>query len=248
MKKPPGKLQLSKSESIDCRKVAVLQSNYIPWKGYFDLINMVDEFILYDDVQYTRRDWRNRNLIKTPRGTEWLSIPVEVKGKYSQSIKDTKICDKNWGKKHYASLVHNYSKSRFFKEYKDFLEYHYLECSDSYLSEINFRFITATCELLGITTKITWSGEYRSVTGKNENLVELCKQAGADIYLSGPSARNYLSEQVFNNRGISVEWMDYTGYREHQQLYPPFVHTVAILDLILNEGNNSATFLKSFAK
>ena len=82
------------------KKIAILQSNYIPWKGYFDIINMVDEFVLYDDMQYTRRDWRNRNKIKTPNGLQWLTIPVQVKGKYLQKIKETKISEKKWTKNH----------------------------------------------------------------------------------------------------------------------------------------------------
>src|SRR5438046_4323553 len=93
------------------RKAAIVQSNYIPWKGYFDLIRRVDEFILYDDVQYTRRDWRNRNLIKTPQGLRWLTIPVEVKGKYYQSIRDTKIADPVWAASHWQTIVHNYGRA-----------------------------------------------------------------------------------------------------------------------------------------
>ena len=99
------------------KKVAISQSNYIPWKGYFDLINKVDEFILYDDAQFTRRDWRNRNKIKTLNGLQWLTIPVDVKGKYFQKIKETKISDKNWGMNHWQQIKQNYSKARHFKNY-----------------------------------------------------------------------------------------------------------------------------------
>src|SRR5688572_18851386 len=95
------------------RKVAIVQSSYIPWKGYFDLINMVDEFVLYDDVQYTRRDWRNRNRIKTAAGLKWLTIPVEVKGKYHQLIRDTRIAEPRWGERHWAMLAQNYSGAGF---------------------------------------------------------------------------------------------------------------------------------------
>ncbi|MFW5835685.1 MAG: WbqC family protein, partial [bacterium] len=100
------------------KKIAILQSNYIPWKGYFDIINYVDEFIVYDDAQYTRRDWRNRNLIKTPRGLKWLTIPVEVKGKYTQTIYETKIADKNWAEKHWKSIRHNYNEADCFEEFR----------------------------------------------------------------------------------------------------------------------------------
>lgn len=100
------------------KKIAILQSNYIPWKGYFDLINLVDEFILYDDMQYTRRDWRNRNRIKTANGERWLTIPVEVKGKYFQKIKDTVVSDAAWNRKHWDSIVHSYSRAGYFGKYK----------------------------------------------------------------------------------------------------------------------------------
>src|SRR5262245_47725481 len=103
------------------KRVAVLQSNYIPWKGYFDLINSVDEFILYDDMQFTRRDWRNRNTIKTPNGIKWLTIPVAVKGKYFQTISETQINEREWGKRHLETLRANYAKTPFFRTYEALL-------------------------------------------------------------------------------------------------------------------------------
>src|ERR1041384_7029573 len=101
------------------KMVAIVQSNYIPWKGYFDMIRGVDEFVLYDDVQYTRRDWRNRNRIKTAQGTQWLTIPVEVKGKYLQAIKETKISDPSWGRTHWRTLCHSYNRAPHFRDFQD---------------------------------------------------------------------------------------------------------------------------------
>jgi len=228
------------------KKIAILQSNYIPWKGYFDLINMVDEFILYDDVKYSRGDWRNRNKIKTPQGLKWLTIPVEVKGKYFQKINETKISEKGWGKKHWNSIKQNYSKAKYFKEYKDIFEDLFLNCNEVYLSQINFKFINVINEILGIKTKIRWSSEFDLVDGKSERLLGICKDCNADIYLSGPAAKGYLDEELFKREGIKVEWMDYNGYPEYEQLYPPFEHGVTILDLIFNEGNNATKFMKGF--
>ena len=183
------------------RKVAILQSNYIPWKGYFDLMNLVDEFILYDDVQYTRRDWRNRNKIKTHDGLKWLTIPVMVRGKYYQKIKDTIIIDPDWGKKHWLTLSHNYVNAIYFKEYKDLFEELYLCCEENYLSRINYRFLTAISKILGISTKISWSMKYDlSVEDKTEKLIQICKQADADIYISGPAAKDYMDEELFQKR------------------------------------------------
>lgn len=230
------------------KKIAILQSNYIPWKGYFDLINMVDEFVLYDDMQYTRRDWRNRNKIKTANGLLWLSIPVEVKGKYFQTIKETKINEADWAKKHWQTILHNYAKTNYFKEYKDIFENLYLTCDEEYLSEINYKFITTINQILGIQTKIRWSSEFELFDGQTEKLLGICKQCNADIYLSGPAARDYFDEELANKENIKVEWMDYSGYPEYSQLFAPFEHGVSILDLIFNEGPNATKFMKSFSK
>ena len=119
------------------KKAAIVQSNYIPWKGYFDLINKVDEFILYDNVQYTRRDWRNRNKIKTPNGLMWLTIPVEVKGNYLQKVKDTVIGNPKWNREHWQAIIHNYAKAKYFKDYKALFEDLYLGMQERYLSIIN---------------------------------------------------------------------------------------------------------------
>ena len=230
------------------KRVAIVQSNYIPWRGYFDLISQVDEFILFDDVQYTRRDWRNRNRIKAPNGSIWLTIPVEVKGKRDQKIKDTVISDPGWSRNHWRTIVYNYSKTKYFSEYKELFESLYLERNEKLLSQVNYKFVTAICDLLGIETKLAWSSEYRLVEGKTERLVDLCKQAGANEYLSGPTARGYIDEELFRNEGIELRYMDYSGYSEYEQLYPPFESGVSIIDLIFNEGPDARKYISSFPK
>jgi len=160
-------------------------------------MNVVDEFILFDDMQYTKRDWRNRNKIKTPNGLIWLTIPVKVKGKYHQKIRDTIISDPRWNYAHLNSIVHNYSKAKFFKRYKELFEELYLNMDERSLSQINYRLLTAICEILGINTKLSWSMDYHLTEGKTERLVDLCKQAGATDYLSGPAARGYIDEELF---------------------------------------------------
>jgi hypothetical protein len=228
------------------RKVAIVQSNYIPWKGYFDLINSVDEFILFDDMQYTRRDWRNRNKIKTAQGLMWLTIPVDVKGKYFQKIKDTKINDVEWQQHHWKAIIHNYSRAPYFHKYKDFFEDLYLNCHDVFLSQVNFRFIEAICRILGIKTKLSWSMDYEIVDGKTERLVKLCKQAGATEYLSGLAAKDYIDSKLFDDENIKLNYADYSGYPEYHQLFQPFEHTVSIIDMIFNQGTNTTKYLKSF--
>lgn len=228
------------------KSIAILQSNYIPWKGYFDMINMVDEFIMFDDAQYTKNDWRNRNKIQTSQGVQWLTIPARQVD-LEQKIQDTKITDLKWNIKHWRSLVQNYSKSKYFNEYKGIFEKLYLESSEEYLSKINYKFIAAVCQILEIKTELRWSSEFDLIDGQTEKLLGICKQAGATSYLSGPAAKDYFDEDLAAQEGIAVEWMDYSGYPEYEQLHQPFEHGVTILDLIFNEGPNATKFMKSFS-
>jgi len=227
------------------KKIAILQSNYIPWKGYFDLINMVDEFILYDDAQYTKNDWRNRNLIKTIDSVKWLTVPVRRK-KLNQQIKHTKIIDKKWGRRHWSAIVQNYSKAKYFNEYKGDFESLYTSSSEEYLSQINYQFIILINSILGITTNIRWSSEFDLYGGQTEKLLGICTNSNADIYLSGAAAKAYFDVVLAERVGIKVEWMDYNNYPEYSQLHLPFEHGVTILDLIFNEGPNATCFMKSF--
>lgn len=225
------------------KKVAILQSNYIPWKGYFDLIAAVDEFILYDDMQYTRRDWRNRNQIKTPEGVVWLTVPVKVKGKYDQTIRETEIEAGNWRSQHLKSFEFNYRKAPYFSEVMALIKPLY-EAEYSHLSVLNHAFITAICTYLGIRTKITHSWDYPLSDGKSERLADLCLAAGGGEYISGPAARDYIDEAVFAARDVTLTWFDYAGYPEYQQLWGEFVHSVSILDLLFNCGKNAPAFMK----
>ena len=233
------------SNQIAIKKVAIVQSNYIPWKGYFDLINTVDEFIIYDDVQYTKNDWRNRNKIKTVQGMQWLTIPV-YQHKLNQKIKETKVYDKRWALKHWRTLSQNYGKAPYFKNYQDLFEELYLTIRTEYLSEINYLFLRAISGLLGIETKISWSSDFQYGSGKTERLINLVKLVKGQVYVSGPAARDYLDDALFAEAGIDLNWMDYSGYPEYHQLYPPFEHQVSILDLIFNEGPQARNFMKSF--
>ncbi|MGC3987001.1 MAG: WbqC family protein [Pseudorhodoferax sp.] len=226
------------------KRVAILQSNYIPWKGYFDMIAAVDEFILYDDMQYTRRDWRNRNQIKTPQGTQWLTVPVVVKGRYLQKIRETEVDGTDWAGAHWKALVQNYSRARHFSEVSEWLEPLYRDRNHTHLSPLNRRFIEAICNYLGISTAIRSSADYMLVPGKTERLANLCVQVGASEYISGPAARSYVDESVFQQLGIRLTWFDYTGYPEYPQLWGGFIHGVSILDLLFNCGQDARRHMK----
>jgi len=226
------------------KSIAIVQSNYIPWKGYFDLIASVDEFILYDDAQYTRRDWRNRNLIKTPHGAKWITVPVKVKGKYHQSIREVELDGELWSKKHLQTLTLNYQRAKYFREVASVFEAIYLEEQHRFLSTLNRRFIETICAYLGIRTRLCNSWDYTATGGKTERLIQLCAQAGCTEYVSGPSAKSYLDENAFSEQGIQVSWFDYSGYPEYEQLWGDFTHHVTILDLLFNCGPMSKHYMK----
>ena len=227
-------------------KTLITQSNYIPWKGYFDNINQVDTFVVYDDMQYTKRDWRNRNKIKTAQGSKWLSVPVEVKGKYFQKINETVVSEEKWGTKHWNSISHAYAKAPFFKEYKAIFEALYLNPSSKYLTDINISFIEAVNDILGIQTKIIRSDAFELAEGKTERLVDLCKKTDTSIYYTGPAAQNYMDESLFEQENIQVAYFDYSNYPEYPQLFGDFEHAVTILDVLFNVGPDTPTYLKTF--
>ena len=227
--------------------VAIVQSSYIPWKGYFDLIRAADEFILLDDVQFTKRDWRSRNRIKTKDGLAWLTIPVHNKGRYQQRIMDTTISDPGWSERHWQTIHSAYARTPFFDTHAPRVKSVYEHPPSDRLSDVNRSLIETVCQLLEITTPITWSSEYHPVEGRNERLIDLCVKAGATEYLSGPSARGYLDEAAFASAGVTVHFVDYSGYREYPQPYPPFEHAVSALDLLFCTGPNASDYLKDLS-
>ncbi|WP_342612646.1 WbqC family protein [Burkholderia ambifaria] len=218
------------------KRVAIVQSNYIPWKGYFDLIAATDEFILYDDAQYTRRDWRNRNQIKTPQGVQWLTVPVRVKGRYHQSIRETEIDGTEWAEQHWTRLRQNYARAPHFARYAPELEALYLHGRHDTLSALNLAMLTWVNRQLGIATRMSSSSAYTLEGDRTDKLLNLCLQAGATEYLSGPAARDYLDESRFAAAQVAVRWFDYPAYPPYAQLWGEFVHGVTVLDVLFHCG------------
>ncbi|WP_175763168.1 WbqC family protein [Burkholderia ambifaria] len=218
------------------KRVAIVQSNYIPWKGYFDLIAATDEFILYDDAQYTRRDWRNRNQIKTPQGVQWLTVPVRVKGRYHQSIRETEIDGTEWAEQHWTRLRQNYARAPHFARYAPELEALYLHGRHDTLSALNLAMLTWINRQLGIATRMSSSSDYTLEGDRTDKLLNLCLQAGATEYLSGPAARDYLDESRFAAAQVAVRWFDYPAYPPYAQLWGEFVHGVTVLDVLFHCG------------
>ena len=227
------------------KSALILQSNYIPWKGYFHAINEVDVFVMYDDVQYTKNDWRNRNLIKSKMGLQWLTIPVETKHKSCQKINQAKIAPSNWAQKHLLSIKHNYAKASYYKYYLPFFEDLYNNCNYRYLNDVNRHFLTKICDLLEIKTPIVSSSDYdlRS-TDKTERIVEMCNKINAKAYYSGPAAKSYINNKFFEETAIQLHYFDYCNFPTYPQLYLPFLHEVSIIDVILNTGSDASKYIQ----
>ncbi|MBP9926532.1 MAG: WbqC family protein [Cyclobacteriaceae bacterium] len=226
------------------KRVAIIQSNYIPWKGYFNIIKDVDEFVLLDDVQYTRRDWRNRNLIKTQYGLKWLTIPVEVKGNYQIKIKDVYTAGADWRLQHWNQIKDAYQHSAHFSSMAPFFQELYLGSEETNLSRINTMFIRLINSLLGIQTRLHESTSFETPAEKTARLVHICQSLDGTQYISGIAAKEYLNVSMFEEKGIGVVWTDYSHFREYTQQYLPFEHGVSVVDLLFNEGSNASSFLK----
>jgi hypothetical protein len=224
------------------KSVAIIQSSYIPWKGYFDIINDVDEFIFLDDVQFTAQDWRSRNRIKTANGPLWLSVPAGTD--IRRRICDVRLMNTTWQKKHWKSIFQNYVRAPHFTRYSAFFEEVYIERRWESLSEMN-QFITERIakEFLGIKSSFKDSREYLASGTKQARLIDLIQKSGASHYVSGPAASAYIDENEFTAAGITLSYKEYSGYPEYQQAHPPFEHAVSILDLLFNVGQEAPDYI-----
>jgi hypothetical protein len=224
-------------------QIAIIQSCYVPWKGFFDLIGRCDEYVVFDTAQYARRHWHNRNRIKTANGVEWLTIPVVSKGRYNQPIEDVEV-EKPWAEKHWRALELAYRRAPFFSTLSPPVRLWYERAEkESRLTEVNLIFLREITQFLGLKTRITRDTSYPSQGAKTERLLGIARAAGANCYVSGPSAKTYLDEPLFEVAGISVEWMSYGSYPEYKQLHGPFEHAVSILDLLFNTGRDAPAYL-----
>ena len=223
--------------------IAVLQPNYIPWKGYFDIIQYVDEFVFLDDVQYTKRDWRNRNKIKTQHGPSWLTVPVISKNNFYQNINKTKIDGDLWKRKHWRSLEIYYGNAKYYTDIRKLLSPVYQSESFNTLSKLNIRLTKLICEYIGIITNFSNSSDFSISADKNVRIIDLCQQTQSTTYLSGPSAQHYIDEEKFKNNKIEIRWIEYGNYPQYHQLWGSFDHNVSILDLLFNCGKDAAQFM-----
>lgn len=221
------------------KKCAILQSNYIPWKGVFDMMNKIDIFVFFEDVQFTRRDWRTRNKIKTSQGSSWLTIPVKKSSRDNTLVYEVEISEfENWQEKHYKTIVSNYSKAPFFNDFKYLLNEIYLAKKWINLSEFNIFTSKLLANTLNINVEFINSKDLKTEGVKDDKLIKICQKIGANHYLSGPSAKNYIDNQKFDLAGIKLEYMNY-NYPDYQQLHGEFDHYVSVLDVLFNCGPSS---------
>ena len=226
------------------KRIAIVQSNYLPWKGFFDLIASVDEVVLFDDFQYTRRSWRNRNRIKTPQGLKWLTVPVVASPQRGTKISDVRIASPEWVDVHLKTLKMAYSRAPHFSEVFSMIQEELHRQRSGMLSDLNVSLISRICSYLGISTPIKTHRDYKAIEHRQLRLRDICLQAGASVYVSGPSANSYLDESVLARAGIGVEWFDYSGYSQYPQPWGEFTHKVSVVDLLVSQGAHSASYLK----
>jgi len=223
----------------------ILQPSYIPWRGFFHQIQKADVFVFYDDVQFDRHGWRNRNRIKTPQGSRWLTIPVHSKRHLMEHtpIREIEIChDKDWSRAHCSILQQHYGKSPYFHRYWDLLDDFYRR-RDVLLADFTIDLTVSIARELGLhNTRFTRSSALDVTGSKTGRLLNILAEVKATHYISGPSARDYIEADKFAAAGITLEFMTY-DYPEYPQLYPPFDPRVSILDLLFMTGPDASRFI-----
>ena len=229
------------------KTIAILQSNYIPWKGYFDILAGVDEFLIFDEVKFTRRDWRNRNKIIADGSVRWLTIPVKSKGRFEVPINEIEVSEPGWADKHWHSLRHAYAKAAFFKTYATKLEETYAEAAKLVrLTEINALLLNRISGVLGLATPlISTTSIPRHAQSPTGRLVEICTARAAKIYVSGPAARSYIETPLFDAAEISLRYVNYADYPTYEQASARFEHGVSMIDVLFRCGPQAREHLKS---
>lgn len=225
--------------------VAIHQPNYLPWLGYFYKIINCDIFVFLDNVQYTKNSYINRNKIKTPQGATWLTVDVLTKGSYGQLINETKINNNIlWSKRHWKTIKQNYSRAPYFEKYEKYLESIYQRPWE-YLSDLNETLVRTICEMLDITDVEFIKASGLNVSGKgSELLINICREAGGDTYLSGFGGANYMEEKGFRGSGVELKYYDFE-HPVYHQLWGNFVPNLCITDLLFNEGDESRQILEA---
>lgn len=226
-------------------KCVILQPSYIPWRGTFHQIFMADLFVFYDDVQYDKHGWRNRNRIKTHQGGQWLTIPVHNKGNVIENTPIHRIeiaWEQAWAERHLRAIQQSYSKAPYYRDYAGWLDDVYTR-RPAQLADLTIPLTIEIARMLGNRhTQFMRSSELRVSGQKTARLIEILSAVGATHYISGPSAREYIQADLFQKAGITLEYMEY-NYSEYPQLYPPYDPFVSILDLLFMTGKSASRYI-----
>ncbi len=234
--------------------LGILQSAYLPWLGFFDQIRQCDLFLIYEDVQFTKKDWRSRNRIKTPQGPLWLSVPVQQKGVLGRKIRDVHIHeDGQWRKKHWRALAKNYAQAPYFAEHAAFFESIYAE-SWKYLIDLNRAIIDYCLQYLGLKTRVIYSADTdleqsylqycKGFAEPTERIVYLCSHLGAGTFLEGASGRRFIVPEKLKQAGIDLVFHEYE-HPVYTQQFAGFAPCLSIVDLLFNHGPHSLEILAS---
>jgi hypothetical protein len=232
------------------KTIVILQSNYLPWKGYFDLMAAADEFLLFDEVQFTKNDWRNRNRIVLNGGLHWLTLPIRTAGRFGAAIRDVEIASTDWAASHWQTMRQAYRGAPHFRAIAPTLERDYAATAPlDRLSRINEHFLRSIAALLRIETTILHADTVpRTTNDPTGRLIEICRARGATAYVSGPAARNYLDRAAFRESGITVHYADYRDYPTYPQGCSPFEHGVSIVDALMQCGPDARRHLKAIER
>ena len=229
-------------------QIGILQPGYLPWLGFFEQMSRVDTFVLYDDVQYDKQGWRNRNKIKSAHGSQWLTVPVLTKGRRTQLINQAKVnSTAKWSTKHLKSLETNYRKADFFDS--SFPEIQFLlEKKWNYLLDLNLSLIFFLTDYLGIKSKIILSSSLNKKLPKDSSpesrLIEICRLVGGNSLYEGSAGQNYIDSKTFEEAEVGLTYQDYK-HPVYKQLYGSFTPYLSVVDLMFNEGPNSLEILKT---
>jgi hypothetical protein len=224
------------------RTVGILQPSYLPWLGFFEQLHQVDIFVYYDDVQFEKGSWRNRNRIKTPTGPQWLTVPVLIKGQNFPLIRDVRINQtERWGKKHIKSIEQNYRKAPYFDTYAPKL-FAIMEKGQEFLLDLNLELLSLLAEGLGITTPTVLASELGVTGKKSERLLKILRSLGATTFYEGSSGKDYIDIRLFAENNINLIYQEYV-HPIYTQLHGEFIPYLSIIDLVFNHGPASLEIL-----
>lgn len=226
------------------KTLVVLQPGYLPWLGFFDQMRRADVFVYYDDVQYDKHGWRNRNRVKSPAGPHWLTVPVRHHGLGQPRIMDVEIDSRApWARKHVGTLRQFYARAPFVQRYLPELEA-LLERSWPRLIDLDVSVVALMAKWLKLSPEIHLASALGVAGEQSGRLLALCRHFGATRYLSGSAARDYLDVPLFERHGVAVEWQDYR-HPTYPQQHGEFVPYLSAIDLLLNCGEESRAILES---